>query len=166
MDASTSAAIVSLGGGVITVGGVVFSSVRSSKDKTARKADLTVAERTAQKIAAESELIAEQTRGLLLNDIRADLQRKKDELVEAQQKLTAAKVELEIAQGKAEQLRELLAEKNAEIDAQNATIRRLTRRAETLEVWITTNNERFCELGIEPLPPDLIDDRRHTPPAK
>jgi len=160
MDASVTAAVVSAVGGSATVVATIFTTVRSGKDKKDRAADRTVAEATADKIDAEKEQIAEQTRGMLLKDIRDQLDRTKEQAENYRQ-------EAEKYRNESRALRDALIEKNDRIDAQTRVIRRLTkraerltRRAEALEEWIDNNAARFRELGIDGLPVDLLEDRR------
>jgi predicted RNase H-like nuclease (RuvC/YqgF family) len=164
MDASVIAAIVSAMGALATVGGTVATAMRSSKDKTDRAADRSVAQKTAEKLEAEREQIAEQTRGMLLQDIREELARSKIELAEAKVDVRHAEEELDKANGMIGAMRRELVEKNRKIDAQdeeiyqlNAQLRRAMRRAAACEEWIETN---ATILGVEGLPPDALDDRR------
>lgn len=152
MDSSVLAAAVSAAGGAMTVGGVIFSTVRSGKDKRDRAADRDVASATADKITEEKRKITEETTDMVIARVNADLERVKTELIEAKQ-------DLERAENRTERYREQLQSKNNEIDAQAAIIRRLTRRAEALEEWIESNRERFRQLGIEAMPADVIGDR-------
>ena len=156
MDASIAAAIVSAIGGSATVGGTIFTTVRSGKDKRDRKAERDVTEATADKIAEEKRKIAEETTDLVISRINSDLDRVKNELADAEQKLA-------LSEKRADRYREQLQGKNDEIDVQAAIIRRLTRRAEVLEEWIENNRERFMQLGIEALPEDIIGDRLRPP---
>jgi phenylalanyl-tRNA synthetase alpha subunit len=156
MDTNVIAAVVSAIGGAATVGGTIFTTVRSGKDKKDRKADRTVAEATADKIAEEKRKIAEETSDLVIARVNAELARVKGELTEAEQKL-------ETAEQQAEKYRIQLQAKNNEIDIQARTIRRLTRRAEVLEEWIERNCDRFEELGIQALPTDVFGDRLQSP---
>jgi chromosome segregation ATPase len=156
MDANVIAAVVSAIGGTATVAGTVFTTVRSGKDKVDRRADRTVAEATAEKIATEKRKIAEETSDLVIARVNAELSRVKGELTTAEEKLDEA-------ERQAERYRAQLQAKNNEIDIQARTIRRLTRRAEVLEEWIENNCERFEELGIPSLPADVFGDRLHDP---
>lgn len=158
MDASVAAAIVSAGGGVTTLAGVMFQTVRSGKDKEHKKADRTVTERTAEKIEAEKEEITERTRATVRDDIRKELTA---ELERVRAELEATLKKLEDADARAEKYREALMEKNDQIYMQDLEIRRLSRRAWALEDWIEANQEQFQRLGIEGLPADILDDRRH-----
>lgn len=145
---------------VVTGVGALFTAVvglatliRSGKDKNDRNADRTVAQRTADKIEAEKNEIIQRTKLAAIQDIQ-------DELADTKAKLIDARRELEEAYEKADRLREVLVEKNDQIDTQDRIIRKLTRRAEALEEWITNNAERFEQLGITPLPEDILLDRQ------
>lgn len=133
----------------------LFTLIRSGKDKNDRTADRTVAQRTADKIEAEKNEIIQRTKLAAIQDIQ-------DELADTKAKLIDARRELEEAYEKADRLREVLVEKNDQIDTQDRIIRRLTRRAEALEEWITSNADRFEQLGITPLPEDILLDRQHS----
>lgn len=150
MDGSVVAAAISGFGAVVTVAGTLYAAIRSGKDKQDRRADRTVAEKTAEQIEAEKSDIVDQTRSRLLQDINKQLDQAKCE-AEANRK------EAERYRREAYALREELAEEKTR---SARVIRRLTRRAETLEEWIENNHQRFHELGIDGLPIDLLKDRR------
>jgi flagellar biosynthesis GTPase FlhF len=168
LDATVIAAGISGLGALITISGTTFATIRSGKDKQDRIADRTVQEKTAEKLDAEKDNIVDQTRSLLLSDIRVELERTKRQAEDAR---SAA----EKYRNEARELRDSLVEKNERIDAQTRLIRRLsersemlTRRAEALEEWIDANRDRFAQLGIEPLPFDALHDRdrQETKPAE
>lgn len=149
--ANLSAVIVAVIAMLGTIGGA-FITVRSNKkNQEEREAAKTVDERTAEKLKAERDQISEQTRSMLLEDLRRDLARKAELLAEAEAKLEASN-------RRAEQLRQAIVQRDDEIYTQARTIRRLR----VLEEWAERNEAAFRELGIEPLPPDVFDDRRPT----
>lgn len=167
MDSNLIAAAISGAGAVGTVLVSAFTLVRSGKDKKDRQADRTVAERTAEKLEAEHDQIVEQTRGMLLQDVREELRRAKEEAESYRKEAEDCRKEAEKYRNEVRALRDALIEKNDRIDAQTRVIRRLTskaerltRRAEALERWIEDNAQRFHELGIDGLPMDILEDRR------
>lgn len=147
--ANLSAIIVALIAMVGTIGGAIITVRSNRKAKDEREAAKTVDQRTADKLEAEREEIAERTRSMLLEDLRRDLVRKTEELADAERKLVAANK-------RAEQLRAAVSQRDDEIYTQVRTIRRLR----VLEEWAERNESRFAELGVEPLPPDYFQDRR------
>lgn len=147
--ANLSAVIVALIAAIGTITGAIITVRSNRKAKDEREAARSVDERTADKLEAEREEIAERTRSMLLEDLRRDLVRKTEELADAERKLEAAN-------NRAEQLRAAVSQRDDEIYTQAHTIRRLR----VLEEWAERNESRFAELGIEPLPPDYFQDRR------
>jgi hypothetical protein len=164
MDSGLVASIAS--GAGITITGLLatYTAVVTSRSKDERDADRQV------RIAEKGDIIDE-TRSRLLKDIRAELKRAVDE---AERNRVAAeryreeaeryRDEAERCTQEAHRLRgELAAEKaRSTMVIRDLTERgeRLTRRAEVLELWIEKNKSRFGELGIDPLPFDLLEDRK------
>lgn len=148
MDANVAAVVVALIAMIGTLAGAIITVRSNRKAKEERDAARTVDERTAAKLEAERDEIAERTRNMLLEELRRDLVRKTQELTEAYKKL-------EVANNRAEQLRQAVALRDDEIFSQARTIRRLR----VLEEWVERNEERFHLLDIEPLPPDAFQDR-------
>jgi ABC-type phosphate transport system auxiliary subunit len=164
MDSGVLAGVVS--GAGVTVTGLLsaYTAITTGRDRKERDTDRAVRE-------AEKGDIIDETRSRLLKDINMQLKRATDE---AERNRIAAekyreeaekyRIESERCTAEARRLRdELITEKARSTRViHDLTERgeRLTRRAEVLEAWISNNRSRFKQLGIDPLPFDLLEDRR------